>query len=167
MRADAYLDSLEPVGWRLGLERMRKLTTALGLPQHRFASVHVVGTNGKSSVTRMTAALLQAHGLRTGACVSPHVDRWSQRTLVQGEEIGTEAWEQAVGQVASAAEGVDRSLEEEGDAVYHEAVGHLFDGTPDPLEVIKWKELYDTLEKTLDSAEDAANVLESVTIKHG
>ena len=33
--------------------------------------------------------------------------------------------------------------------------------------VIKWKELYDTLEKTLDSAEDAANVLESVTIKHG
>jgi dihydrofolate synthase/folylpolyglutamate synthase len=95
---------------------MRRLTTALGLPQHRFASIHVVGTNGKSSVTRMTAALLQAHGLRVGACVSPHVDRWSQRTLVQGEEIDAEAWEQAVAQVASAAEGVDRSLEE-GDAV--------------------------------------------------
>ena len=56
---DAYLDSLEPIGWRLGLERMHKLTTALGLPQHRFASIHVVGTNGKSSVTRMTAALLR------------------------------------------------------------------------------------------------------------
>jgi dihydrofolate synthase/folylpolyglutamate synthase len=95
---------------------MRRLTTALGLPQHRFASIHVVGTNGKSSVTRMTAALLQAHGLRTGACVSPHVDRWSQRTLVQGEEIDATAWEQAVAQVASAAEGVDRSLAE-GDAV--------------------------------------------------
>ncbi|HEY3434621.1 MAG TPA: cyanophycin synthetase [Solirubrobacterales bacterium] len=95
---------------------MRRLTTALGLPQHRFASIHVVGTNGKSSVTRMTAALLEAHGLRVGACVSPHVDRWSQRTLVQGEEIDAEAWEQAVAQVASAAEGVHRSLEE-GDAV--------------------------------------------------
>jgi len=95
---------------------MRRLTTALGLPQHRFASIHVVGTNGKSSVTRMTAALLQAHGLRVGACISPHVDRWSQRTLVQGEEIDAAAWEQAVAQVASAAEGVDRSLEE-GDAV--------------------------------------------------
>ena len=95
---------------------MRRLTTALGLPQHRFASIHVVGTNGKSSVTRMTAALLQGHGLRVGACVSPHVDRWSQRTLVQGEELDSEAWEQAVAQVASAAEGVDRSLEE-GDAV--------------------------------------------------
>jgi dihydrofolate synthase/folylpolyglutamate synthase len=110
------LESLEPVGWRLGLDRMRRLTTALGLPQHRFASIHVVGTNGKSSVTRMTAALLQAHGLRVGACVSPHVDRWSQRTLVQGEEISAEAWEQAVAQVASAAEGVDRTLED-GDAV--------------------------------------------------
>jgi dihydrofolate synthase/folylpolyglutamate synthase len=95
---------------------MRRLTTALGLPQHRFASIHVVGTNGKSSVTRMTATLLQAHGLRTGACVSPHVDRWSQRTLVQGEEVDAEAWEEAVAQVASAAAGVDRTLEE-GDAV--------------------------------------------------
>ncbi len=68
---DAYLDSLEPIGWRLGLERMRKLTTALGLPQHRFASIHVVGTNGKSSVTRMIAALLEAHGVGSGACLSP------------------------------------------------------------------------------------------------
>jgi dihydrofolate synthase/folylpolyglutamate synthase len=95
---------------------MRMLTTALGLPQHRFASIHVVGTNGKSSVTRMTAALLQAHGLRTGACVSPHSERWSQRTLVGGEEAGEAVWAQAVEQVASAAESVDRSLEE-GDAV--------------------------------------------------
>jgi dihydrofolate synthase / folylpolyglutamate synthase len=95
---------------------MRKLTTALGLPQHRFASIHVVGTNGKSSVTRMTAALLQEHGLRAGACDSPHVDRWSQRTLIEGEEVDAGAWEQAVEQVARAAEGVDRSLDE-GEAV--------------------------------------------------
>jgi dihydrofolate synthase / folylpolyglutamate synthase len=113
---DDYLESLEPVGWRLGLERMQKLATALGLPQHRFASIHVVGTNGKSSVTRMTAALLEAHGLRAGAVVSPHTDRWSQRTLVRGEEVGEEAWAGAVEQVARAAEGVDRTLEE-GDAV--------------------------------------------------
>ena len=116
MDPDGYLDSLEPVGWRLGLERMRKLTTALGLPQHRFASVHVVGTNGKSSATRMTAALLEAHGLRAGALVSPHTERWSQRTLVGGEEIEPARWAQAVEQVARAAEGVNRSLEE-GEAV--------------------------------------------------
>ncbi len=95
---------------------MHKLTTALGLPQHRFASIHVVGTNGKSSVTRMTAALLEAHGLRSGAVVSPHTDRWAQRTLIAGEEVDEAAWTAAVDQVARAAEGVNRSLEE-GEAV--------------------------------------------------
>jgi dihydrofolate synthase / folylpolyglutamate synthase len=109
---DEYLDSLEPIGWRLGLQRMYKLTTALGLPQHRFASVHVVGTNGKSSVARMTAALLEAHGVSAGACVSPHTGRWAERTLIHGEEVGAAAWAAAVEQVAKAAEGVDRSLEE-------------------------------------------------------
>jgi dihydrofolate synthase/folylpolyglutamate synthase len=95
---------------------MYKLTTALGLPQNRFASIHVVGTNGKSSVTRMSAALLGAHGLRAGALLSPHADRWTERTLIDGEEVGAEAWEAAVAQVARAAAGVDRTLEE-GDAV--------------------------------------------------
>jgi uncharacterized protein len=58
-------------------------------------------------------------------------------------------------------------LEEEGDAIYHQAVGALFLGTPDPLEVIKWKELYDTLEDALDQCEDVANVLEAISLKHG
>ncbi|HTR76196.1 MAG TPA: cyanophycin synthetase [Solirubrobacterales bacterium] len=113
---DGYLDSLEPVGWRLGLDRMWKLTTALGLPQRRFASVHVVGTNGKSSVTRMIAALLEAHGVPSGACLSPHTSRWTERTLIRGEEISPEAWADAVAQVAAAAEGVNLTLEE-GEAV--------------------------------------------------
>jgi uncharacterized protein Yka (UPF0111/DUF47 family) len=60
-----------------------------------------------------------------------------------------------------------KRLEEEGDSVYHEWVAQLFDGTPDALMVIKWKEIYDTLEKTLDHMEDAGNVLESISIKHG
>jgi predicted phosphate transport protein (TIGR00153 family) len=59
-----------------------------------------------------------------------------------------------------------KSLEEEGDAIYHLAVGALFDGDPDPLEVIKWKEVYDTLERALDQCEDVANVLESISLKN-
>jgi uncharacterized protein len=59
-----------------------------------------------------------------------------------------------------------KRLEEEGDSLYHEWLGRLFEGTPDPLTVIKWKELYDNLEKTLDYIEDAGNVLESISIKH-
>ena len=87
---------------------MRKLTTALGLPQHRFASIHVVGTNGKSSVTRMTAALLEAHGLRAGAGrLAPH------RALVAADagrrrgDRRRRPGREAVEQVARAAEGVE------------------------------------------------------------
>lgn len=60
-----------------------------------------------------------------------------------------------------------KRLEEEGDVIYHQWLGDLFTEDADPLFVIKWKEIYDNLEHTLDSAEDAANVLESVAIKHG
>jgi dihydrofolate synthase/folylpolyglutamate synthase len=92
---------------------MHRLCTLLGMPQHRFASIHVVGTNGKSSVTRMTAALLEAHGISTGACVSPHPLRWSERVLLQGQvEIGPEAFAAAVGRTAEAAAVVNRGLEE-------------------------------------------------------
>src|SRR3954452_17858657 len=59
-----------------------------------------------------------------------------------------------------------KRLEEEGDSLYHEWLGRLFEGEPDPLTVIKWKEIYDNLEKTLDTIEDAGNVLESISIKH-
>jgi dihydrofolate synthase / folylpolyglutamate synthase len=90
---------------------MHKLSTALGMPQHRFASIHVVGTNGKSSVTRMIAALLEAHGMRTGACVSPHAERWSERVLIGGEEVDDAAFGAAVERAAQAAETVNRSLE--------------------------------------------------------
>jgi uncharacterized protein Yka (UPF0111/DUF47 family) len=60
-----------------------------------------------------------------------------------------------------------KRLEEEGDSLYHDWLGKLFEGNPDPLTVIKWKELYDNLERTLDCAEDVANILESISIKHG
>ncbi len=60
-----------------------------------------------------------------------------------------------------------KRLEEEGDSLYHEWLGRLFEGEPDPLTVIKWKEIYDNLETTLDEIEDASNVLESISIKHG
>lgn len=59
-----------------------------------------------------------------------------------------------------------KQLEEEGDAIYHESLGQLFEKERDAIELIKWKEIYDNLEVTLDQAEDVANVVESITIKH-
>ena len=63
--AEDYLLGLELFGMRFGLDRMHKLMTALGMPQRRFASIHVVGSNGKSSTVRFIAAILERHGLRT------------------------------------------------------------------------------------------------------
>jgi predicted phosphate transport protein (TIGR00153 family) len=57
-------------------------------------------------------------------------------------------------------------LENEGDDLYHEAIGELFRGTPDPLRVIRWKDVYDKLEAAVDRCEQAANIIESVIIKH-
>ncbi|HEU5143313.1 MAG TPA: cyanophycin synthetase [Solirubrobacterales bacterium] len=91
---------------------MHQLNALLGMPQHRFASIHVVGTNGKSSTTRMTAALLQGHGLRTGTCVSPHSERWSERVLIGDEEIGPAEFAAAVERAAAAAETLNRRLPE-------------------------------------------------------
>jgi uncharacterized protein Yka (UPF0111/DUF47 family) len=59
-----------------------------------------------------------------------------------------------------------KHLEEEGDAIYHEAVGNLFSGTPNPIDVIKWKEMYDTLERAIDSCMGVAQVLQSISLKN-
>lgn len=59
-----------------------------------------------------------------------------------------------------------KSLEEEGDAIYHEALGQLFENEKNAIELVKWKEIYDNLERTLDEAEDVANVVESIALKH-
>src|SRR5919202_1093954 len=59
-----------------------------------------------------------------------------------------------------------KQLEEEGDAIYQEAVGGLFAGRPDPLEAMKWKELYDTLESAIDHCQYVGNVLKSISIKN-
>ena len=59
-----------------------------------------------------------------------------------------------------------KRFEEAGDTAYAEAVGELFQGQPDPLDVIKWKEVYDTLEEALDRCQTASIVLESISLKH-
>jgi dihydrofolate synthase/folylpolyglutamate synthase len=109
-RAEEHLLSLELFGMRFGLERMLRLLTVLGSPQERFAAVHVVGTNGKSSTVRMTAALLEAHGVRTGSYLSPHLVRFGERIRIGDEDLSGEAFGAAVQRAAAAAAKVDRTL---------------------------------------------------------
>ena len=114
--AERYLLSLELFGMRFGLDRMRRLMTALGTPQERFGSVHVAGTNGKSSTVRMTAAILRRHGLRAGAYLSPHLVSFTERVRIDDEDLAPERFAAAVARAARAASKVDRTLEE-GDRV--------------------------------------------------
>jgi dihydrofolate synthase/folylpolyglutamate synthase len=114
--AERYLLSLELFGMRFGLDRMRRLMTALGTPQERFGSVHVAGTNGKSSTVRMTAAILSRHGLRSGAYLSPHLVSFTERIRIDEADVRPERFAAAVGRAARAAGKVDRTLQE-GDRV--------------------------------------------------
>ncbi len=108
-RAEDHLAGLELFGMRFGLDRMRRLLTVLGSPQESFRSIHVVGTNGKSSVTRMTAAILEHHGHRTGAYLSPHLVGYEERVRVGDSDLGRAAFAAAVQRAARAAEKVDRT----------------------------------------------------------
>src|SRR4051812_7012090 len=96
---------------RFGLDRMRRLLTALGSPQEQFRAIHVVGTNGKSSTARMCAALLEAHGVRTGAFVSPHLASFAERIRIGDADLDGDAFGAAVQRAAAAAAKVDRTLE--------------------------------------------------------
>jgi dihydrofolate synthase / folylpolyglutamate synthase len=121
-QAEDYLLGLELFGMRFGLDRMHKLMTVLGLPQRRFASIHVVGTNGKSSTTRMTAAILERHGLRTGIYTSPHLRGFPERIEVRGEPLSEAAFADAVDRAAHAAELVNRTLPEGDEVTQFEAL---------------------------------------------
>jgi dihydrofolate synthase / folylpolyglutamate synthase len=108
-QAEGYLLDLELFGMRFGLDRMHKLMTVLGMPQRRFASIHVVGSNGKSSTVRMIAAILERHGLRTGTYTSPHLRSFAERIEVGEEPIPDADFAAAVTRVAHAAELVNRT----------------------------------------------------------
>jgi dihydrofolate synthase/folylpolyglutamate synthase len=95
---------------RFGLDRMRRMMTALGSPERRFEAIQVLGTNGKSSTTRMIAAILERHGLRTGAYLSPHLTSYCERVQIAERDIEGEEFAAAVARAARAAERVNRTL---------------------------------------------------------
>ena len=112
-QAELHLRSLELFGMRFGLDRMRRMMIALDSPQRRFDSIHVVGTNGKSSTTRMVAAILERQGLRTGAYTSPHLVSYRERVQVDERDLDGDAFAAAIARAAWAAERVNRTLAED------------------------------------------------------
>jgi dihydrofolate synthase/folylpolyglutamate synthase len=124
--AEDHLLGLELFGMRFGLERMHKLMTALGLPQRRFASVHVVGSNGKSSTVRFIAAILQRQGLRTGSYTSPHLASFRERIEVAEEPVSEERFAAAVERTIGLVEEITQ-FEAITAAAYHELAASRVD----------------------------------------
>ena len=103
MSSTSWVESLSPWPAEFGLGRMRELLRRLGDPQLEYEAVHVVGTNGKSTTTRMIEALLAGEGPRVGAYLSPHVRGWRERIRVAGAEAD---FERAVARIRPEAEAV-------------------------------------------------------------
>jgi dihydrofolate synthase / folylpolyglutamate synthase len=82
-----YLYGLRKHGIKLGLDNTRKLLALTGNPQDRFRSIHVAGTNGKGSVSTISASILRAHGFRTALFTSPHLVSFTERMRIDDTEI--------------------------------------------------------------------------------
>lgn len=96
------------------IDRVRRTVDLLGNPQHAYRVVHLTGTNGKTSTSRMVEALLREHGLRTGRFTSPHLASVRERIAIDGEPLTPEAFVAAWQDVAPYVEMIDAELAAEG-----------------------------------------------------
>jgi dihydrofolate synthase / folylpolyglutamate synthase len=104
--ATAYVEGLQVFGMHLGLERIQALLESLDNPQRGIPAIHVVGSNGKSSTTRLAAAALESQGLSIGAYLSPHISGWRERILLQGEDVSAARFARSIGVVREASDGL-------------------------------------------------------------
>ena len=91
-------------------ERTARLLEYLDDPQKTYRVVHVTGTNGKTSTSRIIESLVRAHGLRTGLFTSPHLERFTERIMIDGEPIADAAVADAWDEIAPFVDLVDAEL---------------------------------------------------------
>lgn len=103
-----YLEHSSAFGVQLGLGRIRELLARLGNPQEAYKTIHVTGTNGKGSVTAMTASALTCAGIRTGRYTSPHLEEYTERISIDGQDISRGDFAGAAEAAAGAAEAMVR-----------------------------------------------------------
>lgn len=97
-------------------ERTARILELLDDPQRTYRVVHITGTNGKTSTARIVESLLRAHGLRTGLFTSPHLERFTERVMIDGEPIADAAIADAWDEIEPFVGIVDAELEATGEA---------------------------------------------------
>lgn len=119
-RADAVYDILltrQGEQWvQPRIERTQKLLDYLDNPQRTYRVIHVTGTNGKTSTSRIIESLVRAMGLRTGLFTSPHLERFTERIMIDGEPVSDAALVEAWDEIAPFVSVVDDELTAAGDA---------------------------------------------------
>jgi len=85
-----WLYSFKQYGSKLGLERIFLLMKQLKNPQNNIKIVHVTGTNGKGSVCKFVGSILQKAGYSVGVYISPHLERFSERIVIDDREVSEE-----------------------------------------------------------------------------
>ncbi|HEY9306577.1 MAG TPA: folylpolyglutamate synthase/dihydrofolate synthase family protein [Microbacterium sp.] len=119
-RADAVYEALlqrQGEQWvQPRVERTCRVLELLDDPQKTYRVVHVTGTNGKTSTSRMIESLVRAHGLRTGLFTSPHLERFTERIMIDGEPIDDAAVADAWDEIAPFVDLVDAELAANDDA---------------------------------------------------
>jgi dihydrofolate synthase / folylpolyglutamate synthase len=82
-----YLDDCLIFGIKPGLIRIKKILELLDNPQKKVGFIHVVGTNGKTSTTKITSEILRYNGVRAGYYISPHINNYTERIGINGKDI--------------------------------------------------------------------------------
>lgn len=98
------------------IERTRRVLDLLDDPQRTYRVIHITGTNGKTSTARIVESLVRALGLRTGLFTSPHLERFTERILIDGEPASDAAIADAWDEITPFVELVDAELAAAGDA---------------------------------------------------
>ncbi|WFE29830.1 bifunctional folylpolyglutamate synthase/dihydrofolate synthase [Solwaraspora sp. WMMD791] len=134
------------------LDRIGQLLDLLGSPQRAYPSIHLTGTNGKTSTARMIDSLLRAFGLHTGRYTSPHLETVRERISLDGEPVSEDRFVATYREVAPLAELVDKQAPEP--LTYFDMTTALAFATfaDAPVDVA-------VVEVGLGGAEDATNVL--------
>ncbi|GAA3022590.1 bifunctional folylpolyglutamate synthase/dihydrofolate synthase [Microbacterium dextranolyticum] len=98
------------------VERTRRVLELLDDPQRTYRVIHVTGTNGKTSTARIAESIVRAHGLRTGLFTSPHLERFTERIMIDGEPIDDALIADAWNEIEPFVDLVDAELTAAGDA---------------------------------------------------
>ncbi len=112
---DALLTRIPENKLRPRLEPTRRAVELMGDPQKSYRVIHVTGTNGKTTTTRIIERILRELGLRTGRFTSPHLVRLNERMAIDGEPVGDQQLAEVWADIEPILAMVDIELEAEGD----------------------------------------------------